>query len=179
MNWKKVRLGDEIKVRSGVNLTQEKMDKSGAYLVYGGNGVTGNHSNFNVDKSTIVIGRVGYYCGSVHLTTGKVWVTDNAFITKFSSNTFNQKFLYYALRQLNLRQYSNSSAQPVISGGGISEVEIVCPPLHIQQHIADTLDKADALRQKDQQLLQKCDELAQSIFTICLGILQKMRRAGK
>jgi hypothetical protein len=175
----KVKLGNEIKVRSGVNLIQEKMDKNGEYLVYGGNGVTGKHSSFNVNEPTIIIGRVGYYCGSVHLTTGKTWVTDNAFITKFSYDTFDLKFLYYALRQCNLRQYSNSSAQPVISGGGISGVEIVCPPLHIQQQIADTLDKADALRQKDQQLLQKYDGLAQSIFYDMFGDPVKNERGWK
>ncbi len=169
MKWEKVKLGECIKVKSGVNLTQESMDLTGCYPVYGGNGITGHHTSYNVNESTIIIGRVGYYCGSVHLTEDKAWITDNAFITSFSEDLFFPKYLFYALKQIDLRRYSNSSAQPVISGAGISKVEISCPPLHIQEQIADTLDKADALRRKDQELLQKYDELAQSIFYDMFG----------
>jgi type I restriction enzyme, S subunit len=50
-----------------------------------------------------------------------------------------------------------------------NEFEVPLPPLHIQEQIADTLDKADALRRKDQELLQKYDELAQSIFYDMFG----------
>lgn len=169
MKWEKIKLEECIKVKSGVNLTQENMDLNGCYPVYGGNGITGYHNAFNVNKSTIIIGRVGYYCGSVHVTEDKAWITDNAFITSFSEDVFFPKFLFYALKQIDLRKYSNSSAQPVISGTGISKVEIICPPLHIQEQIADTLDKADALRKKDQELLQKYDELAQAIFYDMFG----------
>jgi type I restriction enzyme S subunit len=50
-----------------------------------------------------------------------------------------------------------------------NEFEVPLPPLHIQEQIADTLDKADALRRKDQELLQKYDELAQAIFYDMFG----------
>src|SRR6186713_2276297 len=119
MKNKYVKLGDVLRVYSGVNLTQEKMDPNGNHPVNGGNGIIGNYSKYNIESSTIIIGRVGYYCGSVHLTEDKAWVTDNAFITEFAHDTFNKKYLYYLLKNLNLRQYSNSSAQPVISGGRI------------------------------------------------------------
>jgi type I restriction enzyme S subunit len=49
------------------------------------------------------------------------------------------------------------------------EFEVPLPPLHIQEQIVDTLDKADALRRKDQELLQKYDELAQAIFYDMFG----------
>ncbi len=169
MKWETVKFSDFIKVKSGVNLTQENMDSNGIYPVYGGNGVTGKHSNYNVEKPTLVIGRVGYYCGSIHLTEGKSWITDNAFITTFPEEKFNIRYLYYVLRKIDLRKFSNSSAQPVISGHGISKAEIPLPPLPIQQQIADTLDKADALRRKDQELLDKYDELAQAVFYEMFG----------
>ena len=58
--------------------------QKGNIPVYGGNGITGYHSQANVFEETIVIGRVGYYCGSIHLTHSKAWVTDNAFITRYN-----------------------------------------------------------------------------------------------
>lgn len=50
-----------------------------------------------------------------------------------------------------------------------NEFEAPLPPLHIQEQIADTLDKADALRRKDQELLKKYDQLAQAIFYDMFG----------
>ena len=51
----------------------------------------------------------------------------------------------------------------------INTLQISLPPLQIQKQIANILDKADALRKKDQQLLQKYDELAQAIFIDMFG----------
>ena len=51
----------------------------------------------------------------------------------------------------------------------IKNLEVPLPPLHIQQQIADMLDKADTLRTKDQELLRKYDELAHSLFYETFG----------
>ncbi|GAB3542503.1 hypothetical protein GCM10027443_43450 [Pontibacter brevis] len=51
----------------------------------------------------------------------------------------------------------------------LEETQISTPPIEIQNHIADTLDKADALRRKDQELLLKYDNLTQSIFYDMFG----------
>jgi type I restriction enzyme S subunit len=51
----------------------------------------------------------------------------------------------------------------------IEELRIPLPPLPIQRRIAEILDAADALRRKDQELLNKYDELAQAIFIDMFG----------
>jgi type I restriction enzyme S subunit len=56
-----------------------------------------------------------------------------------------------------------------ISKTYINEIPIPLPPLHIQVQIANTLDKADALRRKDQELLGKYDRLARAIFYDMFG----------
>ncbi|MBT9391783.1 restriction endonuclease subunit S [Hymenobacter sp. NST-14] len=58
---------------------------------------------------------------------------------------------------------------PAVSDKTVKTSLIPLPPLAEQERIADTLDKADALRRKDQKLLQKYDELAQSIFNEMFG----------
>ncbi|MDP4271756.1 MAG: restriction endonuclease subunit S, partial [Bacteroidota bacterium] len=63
----------------------------------------------------------------------------------------------------------NGSTFSAITTGDVKAIEIPLPPLETQKRIADILDKADALRQKDQQLLQKYDELAQAIFMDMFG----------
>jgi type I restriction enzyme S subunit len=69
-----------------------------------------------------------------------------------------------------LHRISNQSVnQSSFAVTKLKELEIPLPPLEIQQRIAEILDKADALRRKDQQLLAKYDELAQAIFIDMFG----------
>lgn len=69
------KLGAIIKFKSGKFLPNKKQ-LGGPYCVYGGNGVNGQHSEYLFEEPKVVIGRVGAYCGVVHLTAPKSWVTD-------------------------------------------------------------------------------------------------------
>ena len=109
-NWVWTKLGDIIRVSSGKSLTAKKMALDGGIPVYGGNGVTGYHNDFNVDKPTIVIGRVGFYCGSIHFINEKAWVTDNALIVRFQEDKVDIKFVYWLLSNINLRENDSSTA---------------------------------------------------------------------
>ena len=46
----------------------------------------------------------------------------------------------------------------------IQKIKIPLPPLPIQQKIAQVLDRADALRQRNRQIIHHYDQLAQSVF---------------
>ena len=138
-NWSWCRLGDLISITSGENLTSKQM-LNGEIPVYGGNGVTGYHSKANVFEETIVIGRVGYYCGSIHLTPSQAWVTDNAFITQYSK-LLNRDFLIILLTALNLGKCYNATAQPVVSGKRIYPLLIALPPIKEQQRIVAQIEK--------------------------------------
>ena len=139
-NWKWVRLGDLISIESGMGLTAAEMI-SGDVPVYGGNGITGYHNKSFVPKDTVVIGRVGFYCGSVHITTTEAWVTDNAFITSYPENSVDRNFLVQVLRKMKLGQNNNGSAQPVVSGKKIYPLAFPLPPLAEQRRIADKLEE--------------------------------------
>ena len=81
-----------------------------------------------------------------------------------TSDSLLPKFLYYYLQTVNLPDVGYSRHYKFLK-----ECNIPLPPLPIQQQIADTLDKADALRRKDQDLLDKYDELAQAVFYEMFG----------
>ena len=53
-------------------------DDHARYPVFGSNGLIGRAGESNSEPNTIVIGRVGSYCGSVHFSKDACWVTDNA-----------------------------------------------------------------------------------------------------
>jgi len=50
-----------------------------------------------------------------------------------------------------------------------SQIQIPLPPLPIQKQIAEILDKVDALRKKDLEMLKHYDALAQSLFIDMFG----------
>ena len=139
-NWCWCRLGDLISISSGDMLTSSQM-KNGKIPVYGGNGITGYHNVSNIHEETIVIGRVGFYCGSVHLTEKEAWVTDNAFTTSYSKKCLNREYLIIALRQLDLGRQQNKTAQPVVSGKKIYPMLFPLPPLAVQNAIVETLEQ--------------------------------------
>lgn len=120
-------LGDLIKVSSGNGLTSAQMDTAGKYSVYGGNGINGSHSAYMFEDSQIAIGRVGVYCGAVHVTKPNSWITDNALYVSKNLAGLRLKYLAEALRMADLNQYAGRAAQPLISGSRIYPVEILVP----------------------------------------------------
>ncbi|QOR08263.1 restriction endonuclease subunit S [Haemophilus parainfluenzae] len=171
-NWVWVRLGDVISVSSGKNLTQKQMKGTGKYPVYGGNGITGYFDEYLVEKNTIVIGRVGYYCGSALKVISNSWVTDNALIVKYSKSLFFPDFLLYLLNQLNLKDSSVSTAQPVISAQRIYPLKFPLPPLNEQKRIVAKIEELlpfiEEYDKKEQKLTtlnqQFPDQLKKSIL---------------
>nr|WP_273404576.1 restriction endonuclease subunit S [Actinobacillus porcinus] len=155
-SWVWVRLGDVLTVSSGKNLNQKQMTDNGKYPVYGGNGITGFYDDFLVKKGTLVIGRVGFYCGSAHKVIFDSWVTDNALIVYPMGNIFNSDYLCYLLNFLDLKKSSVATAQPVISGQRIYKEEIPLPPLNEQHRIVAKIEELlpfiEQYDQKEQQL---------------------------
>jgi type I restriction enzyme, S subunit len=86
-------------------------------------------------------------------------------------NKLDYKYLYYFMKfnEANLASKGNGSTFSAITSSDIREIQIPLPPLPTQKRIAEILDAADALRRKDQALLKKYDELAQSIFIDMFG----------
>lgn len=139
--WEWTRLGQLIRISSGDGLTAAQMTPNGQIPVYGGNGVNGHHDQSNVEKSTIVIGRVGYYCGSVHITPTRAWVTDNAFITRYPPALLDMKWLYWLLMGTNLKENDAATAQPVISGRKLYPIVVALPPLAEQSRIVTRVEE--------------------------------------
>ena len=151
--WCETTLGNTIVIKSG-DAIKVRDNRIGKYPIYGGNGITGYNESYNVDGINIIIGRVGFYCGSVHYVNNKIWVTDNAFVTKIMGNVYTPKFLYYLLQQYDLQQYSNSTAQPVISGKTVYPINVMLPPLSEQYRIVAKIEELFSQLDKIESSLQ-------------------------
>ena len=156
--WAWTRLESIISLSSGKAIKVRQLTDEGDYPVYGGNGINGMYSDYNVEPETIVIGRVGFYCGSVYKTMLKSWVTDNALIAKIKTpNIFDIDFLLSILTYLNLGKTSVSTAQPVVSGKGILPLIVPIPPKNEQNRILNQMKKIapelDAIEKDKEEMI--------------------------
>ncbi len=148
-----------IKVKSGNFLPAKEMDAAGKYSVYGGNGVNGYHSEFMFEEPKIVLGRVGVYCGAVHYSKPKSWVTDNALYISEQSDDLIDGYLVEALRLANLNQYAGRAGQPLISGSRIYPVEILVPDQQLQENFAEQARVLDELIEREEHASEQLTKL--------------------
>ncbi len=117
------------------------------------------------------------------------WSSDQALlnqrvckITSKDESLLLERYLIYLLPD-KLKEIEDKTPFVTVKHLSVKDIKNIVfplPPLHIQEQIADTLDKADALRRKDQELLKKYDELAQAVFYDMFGDpLKGDKRWGK
>lgn len=169
--WAEQILEECFKLKSGDGLTSKMMDDSGKYPVYGGNGIAGLHSNYNLSGSNVIIGRVGALCGNVRHISEKIWLTDNAFKVVDLKFEFDNSFLTYLLNHKDLRNYARQAAQPVISNSSLKDVILRFPKsIKQQQSIVKNLDALSIATEKLVAIyLKKIDDLEE----LKKSILQK------
>jgi type I restriction enzyme S subunit len=168
MSWEYLNINEICRPRQWKTLSMDKLLPKG-FPVYGANGRIGFYSEYTHELPTLAITCRGATCGSVHITEPKSYINGNAMALDNISDKINIKFLYYYFIQRGFNDVISGSAQPQITGEGLSSVAVPLPPLATQKRIAEILDAADALRCKDQELLKKYDELAQAIFIDMFG----------
>lgn len=156
-----VALGEILKVSSGEGLTASQM-RPGPHPVYGGNGVNGYHDEARYPAGTIVIGRVGVYCGAVHLTEDRAWITDNALVvTKIDD--IDTEYLVQLLKNENLNQYAGRSAQPLVSGNRIYPVRVRVAPKPEQRAFCRAVAQLKSHTKSQETAVAKMDSLFSSL----------------
>jgi type I restriction enzyme S subunit len=141
---------------------------TGIYPYYGANGLQGWINDYIFDDELILLAEDGGHFnnpdrGVAYKITGKTWVNNHAHVIK-PLEDLNIDYLCRVLENYDLRTWITGTTRAKLTKGGASEILIPLPPLSEQKRIADILDKADELRQKRQQSIEKLDELLQACF---------------
>jgi len=134
------------------------------YPTYGGNGITGFANEFLIDYNTIVIGRVGAYCGSIHLTKGKICVTDNAIYIKKFIQEVELTYAYYFFLGYGLNRFADYSGQPKITQKPLEKMRFIYPELSLQNQFAERVAIIEKQKAKAQASLEKSEELFNSLL---------------
>jgi len=151
--WPVVPLEKVFKLSSGKGLTQKERAE-GPYKVYGGNGVTGKHNEYFLENPTLIIGRVGEYCGAVHVTEPKSWVTDNALYVTAYLIEINQNYLACVLQQTDINKYAKVGGQPSISQSTVASIKVPLPSIDEQKRIAEEIESEQKIVNENKKLIE-------------------------
>ena len=155
----KIKLGDVIDFKNGKSV--KKSD--GIIPIYGGNGILGytDKSNFS---HTIVVGRVGAYCGSIHVEDNSCWVSDNA-IAGVPKEGQDLTYLYYVLKSLNLNSKQIGSSQPLITQSMLKDMVVdIEIDIEKQKKIANSISIIDQKIQINNQINQELEAMAKTLY---------------
>lgn len=136
---------------------------NGTFNVFGSNGVIGHCDEFNNPAGTIIIGRVGSYCGSVHYSPEQCWVTDNA-IKGNTKTGADARYCYYLLLTKDLHALRGGSGQPLINQTSLKSLEVPERSFADQKAIAHILGTLDDKIELNQKMNQTLEGIAKAIF---------------
>lgn len=178
--WEQVPLGDTATFVNGYPFKPSEWTDSGREIIRIQNltksGGDSNRFNGNIPERYRV--RKGDLLISWSATLGiyewageDAWLNQHIFKVVFDKKKIHKNYFKHMIsaKLHELERQVHGATMKHITKGKFDSTLVPLPPLHIQQQIADTLDKADALRCKDQILLQKYDDLAQAIFYEMFG----------
>ena len=156
--WKEYKLSEIATMKNG----KKRPQGSGFFPVYGGNGIMDNTDSFNSER-TIIVGRVGAYCGCVYKCDGKCWVSDNA-IAVYAKDLVDFFFLYYLMTTLDFHHHHIGGAQPLMTQDIIGNFTIKLPSLSVQKEIVSILKTIDDKIECNRRINDNLEQQAQALF---------------
>ena len=149
------KLSDVVSMKSGESITAERITSEGKFPCFGGNGLRGYTTTFTHDGNYTLVGRQGALCGNVTFVSGRFYASEHAIVVTPKKET-DIKFMSYVLYDMNLNQYSESSAQPGLSVKKLLELEYPIPQNKEEQTaIAEALSDIDGLISSLKKLIEK------------------------
>jgi len=157
--------GGDIPFVSPADLNESVLGKTKIYLTK-----QGADQVYIVPKNTVLVSCIGNL-GKLAIVNKEVCFNQQINGLIFDESKIFPKYGFYFAQTLKpqLEKASSSTTLPIVNKSRFSELEIKYPSLEEQRRIASILDKADELRQKRQQAIEKLDQLLQATFIDMFG----------
>lgn len=168
-DWDVVKLGDIAKIHSGDAIRKTDFIEDGVYPVIGANGEIGRCNSCNVKDPVITTGRVGTI-GTVHIVDN-CWVGDNTLIVEVNDSC-DMVYLKSVMESAGIAKLATGTAQPLMTGKILKNIDIPLPPLPIQQAIVAELDavvgEADAVIANAEKLINELKAYKTAVVFECV-----------
>lgn len=130
---------------------------------YGGNGLRGYVADYSHDGIYNLIGRQGALCGNITLAKGKFYATEHAVVVT-PKTRINEYWLYFALKQMNLNQYSRGVAQPGLAVNQLEKLPFGIPSEELQNRFSVIYNQAEKSKSELRQAIEKIDRVMKSLM---------------
>ena len=164
--WQVCKWEDVLTIKNGKN-QKNVSNPEGIYPIYGSGGVIGYADDYLCPEGTTVIGRKGTINKPIYVES-KFWNVDTAF-GLIPKSGLDNKYFYYYCKTYNFLKHNKATTLPSITKTDLLKISIPLPPLEEQKKIAAILDAADDYRQRTKALIDKYDQLTQSLFLDMFG----------
>ena len=162
-----------FKIGRGRVIAQTEVNENEQYPVYSSqtknNGCLGYIDTYDFDLSQLTWTTDGANAGTVFLREGKHNCTNVCGTLQPLNSNLNLKFQKYALEHIAFYHKRADTNGFKIMNNEMAAIHTICPPIDIQQRIADYLDekcvKIDKIIEKQQTVIEKLKEYKLSIIT--------------
>ena len=164
------KLGSEVfKLSNGRFVPEGKRFDSGI-PVYGGNGISWYTDELLFEKDTIVVGRVGFQSGNVHLVGGPLWVSDNAmYISSFYDDGYDLQFLSAVMEHIDFTRFQDAGDLKKITQKPFMQMLYIKPPIEMQQEYNAFVAQVDKSKVAVQAAVEKVQLLFDSLMQQYFG----------
>ena len=137
-HWEVRRFKNVCRLQRGHDLSNDRFVE-GEYPVYGSNGIIGYHNSFTAKAPCITVGRSGSV-GEVNYIERDFWA-HNTTLYAIDNCSNNWRYLFYVLKNTDLKMVSGGSAVPTLNRNYIHKLHVAIPSLEDQYQIASSLDE--------------------------------------
>ncbi|WP_164473034.1 restriction endonuclease subunit S [Clostridium sp. E02] len=153
-----------FKISNGKAVPDKKRFDTGI-PAYGGNGISWYTDEVLFESDTVVIGRVGFQSGNVHLVKGPLWITDNAmYISDLYGDDLNLVFLSVMMEQIDFTRYQDAGDLKKVTQKPFIEMSYIVPPIPLQNEYTSFINQVDKLKFEIQKSLDETQELFDSLM---------------
>ena len=158
-----------FKLSNGKTLPNNKRFDTGV-PAYGGNGISWYTDEVLCDYDTIIVGRVGFQSGNVHLVKAPLWVTDNAmYISNINSQECDIRYLCALMEHIDFTRYQDAGDLKKITQKPFMQIHYLIPPLPLQKQYITFVEQTDKSKLAVQQGLQELETLKKSLMQEYFG----------
>jgi len=125
---------------------------------------------FKVQIGDFLFARSGVSIGRCAIVEKDIPCVFGSYIIRFrfDLNKINNKVFLFLMKlpqlQAELKKYGHGSANPNINAENIKNIEVIVPPLPLQQKFVQIVEKVEATRQNQEQSRQEIDNLFNALM---------------
>ncbi len=159
LGWEVVELGEIAEMKYGKVLNSNLFEKEG-YPVFSGYGIRGYYSEYMYKEPQILVLCRGVSgTGRVEMSPPYSYITNLSIIVELNNKELLKSYLYYYLKNENLRKLDSGSAQSQITINVLYTYKILVPCFDMYNEFSKKLEKINRYNENLEKQNQYLEEL--------------------